>query len=47
LSGTGGVWALVPWKLMSDSAPEMTASVPAYDSVKIVSKARLIVSVRT
>ena len=46
-SGMGGVCALVPWKLMSDSAPLTTASVPAYDSTKIVSNARSIVSVST
>ena len=46
-SGTGGAAADSPSKLMSAPLPVTTASVPAYESTKIWSKARSIVSVRT
>jgi hypothetical protein len=46
-SGIGAACALSPSKLMPASFPVTTASVPAYDSTKIVSNALSIVSVRT
>ena len=46
-AGTDGAWAVVPSKEMSGAFPVIAASVPAYDSEKIVSNAELIVSVRT
>ena len=46
-SGTGSTSAWSPWKVMSADLELTTASVPAYDSWKIVLKALSIVSVRT
>ena len=45
-ASTGGLGGASPSIEMSSPRPVTTASVPAYDSVKRVVKARLIVSVR-